>query len=428
VIRDSKPGTLLAINNYFYRRGGAEAVFLDHIAMFEEIGWTVVPYAMRHENNMESEWSDYFVSEIEYGRDADRFRRIVQAANVIYSVEAQRNLRRLIDRIRPSVAHAHNVYHHLSPSIFSTLRASGIPTVMTVHDLKLACPAYKMLRDGKVCEDCRGGHVYNVLRHRCIKGSVSLSAVVLAETVLHRILRTYRDKIDRLVVPSRFYIDKLAEWGWSRDQMVHIPNFVNAEDFSPEWQEEGYFAFAGRLSEEKGIATLIRAAARSGQRLVVAGTGPQQAELQALAKETGARVEFAGYVSGEALHRLIGESLALVLPSEWYENAPISVLEAYALGRPVIGAGIGGIPELIRAGETGVLAASGNVEDLARALSHIAGLAPAERKAMGAAGRSWVQREFSPYAYRDRMLSLYGTISNRPFQIDTEAASHVNRP
>ncbi len=401
---------LLAINNYFYRRGGAEAVFFDHMAMFADAGWDVVPFAMQHDQNEPSAFSDYFVSEIEYGRRTNPARKVVQAASIIYSFEAQRNLRRLIDKTRPSVAHAHNVYHHLSPSIFSTLKEAGIPVAMTVHDLKLACPAYKMLRDGKVCEDCKGGRIYNVLRHRCIKDSYALSGLVLAETALHRALGLYRNKIDRLVVPSSFYLEKLVEWGWPRGKMVHIPNFVNVDQYGDQWDEDGYFAFAGRLAPEKGIATLIRAAALSGQRLVLAGTGPEEDALRALAAESGADVTFAGYLSGEALHGLIGRSMALVLPSEWYENAPISVLEAYALGRPVIGAEIGGIPEMIREGETGALAASGDAHSLAQALSAMAARGQAARKEMGRAGRHWIARDFSATAYRHRTLDLYAAM------------------
>ncbi|WEX74933.1 glycosyltransferase family 4 protein [Sinorhizobium numidicum] len=401
---------LLAINNYFYRRGGAEAVFFDHMSMFGEIGWDVVPFAMQHDSNEHTPWSDYFVSEIEYGRQTGLLRKVAQAASVIYSVEAQRKVGKLIERVRPSVAHAHNVYHHLSPAIFSTLKSAGIPVVMTVHDLKLACPSYKMLRDGKVCEDCRGGKIHNVLRHRCIKDSVPLSAVVLAETMLHRLLGLYRDKLERLVVPSRFYLEKLAEWGWPREKMIHIPNFVDVSAYRTDWKEGDYFVFAGRLAPEKGLATLIRAVALSGQRLIVAGTGPEEASLRELAGEVRADVTFAGYLSGEKLHRLIGEARALVLPSEWYENAPISILECYALQRPVIGAAIGGIPEMVREGETGLLAASGQVEDLARALREMAAFSPTARARMGAAGRSWIASEFSAAAYRTRTLDLYSAL------------------
>lgn len=401
---------LLAINNYFYRRGGAEAVFFDHMNMFSQIGWDVVPFAMQHENNNPSPWSDYFVSEIEYGRQTSPLRKIEQAASIIYSREAQRNIARLIDRARPSIAHAHNVYHHLSPAIFSTLKAAGVPTVMTAHDLKLACPAYKMLRGGKVCEECKGGRIYNVLRHRCVKESVTLSGLVLVETMTHKALGLYRNKLDRIVVPSRFYLEKLVEWGWAREKMVYIPNFVDVESYRHAWDEDDYVVFAGRLAPEKGLATLIRAAALAKRRLILAGAGPEEEALRQLAASVGADATFVGHLSGEALHRLIGQSQALVLPSEWYENAPVSILEAYALGRPVVGAAIGGIPEMIRDGETGLLAASGNVDELARRLVDLAALSSARRASMGRAGRDWITSEFSAAAYRSRTLALYAAL------------------
>lgn len=402
---------LLNINNYFYRRGGAETVFFDHTALFEAIGWDVVPFAMQHEHNIPSPWQDYFVSEIEYGREISLKDKVVQSTKVIYSFEAQKKLKRLIEEARPDVAHAHNIYHHISPAIFPVLKDAGIPVVMTAHDLKLACPAYKMLRDGRICEACKGGRIHNVVVNRCVKGSLPVSAVVYAETMLHRTLGLYRDKLDRIVVPSRFYRQKLIEWGWPAEKLVHVPNFVDVGRFSTDWVEGDYFVFAGRLAPEKGIATLIRAAAAARQRLVVAGTGPDEAELKQLAQASGADITFVGHLSGESLHRLIGQSLGLVLPSEWYENAPISILEAYALGRPVIGAAIGGIPEMIREGETGLAAVSGSVEDLSRALTSLASRTAAERSAMGLAGREWIAAEFSPASYRQRMLDLYRSIA-----------------
>ncbi|MGO4339756.1 glycosyltransferase [Labrys sp. KB_33_2] len=400
---------LLAINNYFYRRGGAEAIFLEHMALFDEIGWDVVPFAMQHPDNQASPWSDYFVSEIEYGRTTSVLTKVAQAGKVIYSFEAQRSLTALLEKTRPQIAHAHNVYHHLSPSIFSTLKAAGIPTVMTVHDLKLACPAYKMLVDGGVCEACRGGRIHNVVRRRCIKGSLALSALVALETAVHRGLGLYRNKIDKLVLPSRFYREKLIEWGWPADKLVYVPNFIEPPQVG-DMEEGEYFLYAGRLAPEKGLPTLIRAAALAGVRLVIAGTGPEEVSLRALAEKSAVAVHFAGYVSGRALHDLIGGAKALVLPSEWYENAPVSVLEAYALGRPVIGTAIGGIPELVRDGQTGMLAAVADAADLARALGTMAGLTVGERSALGAEGKAWVARDFSASVYRQRMLDLYASL------------------
>lgn len=401
---------LLAINNYFYRRGGAEAVFLDHMQLFADTGWQTAPFAMQHPDNLASDWSEYFVAEIEYGRQSSPLTKIAQAGKIIYSREAQTRLEALIERFRPSVAHAHNVYHHLSPSIFPVLKKAGIPTVMTAHDLKLACPAYKMLVNDQICEKCKGGRIHNVVLNRCIKGSTTLSGLVFLETLVHRGLGLYRNNLDRIVVPSRFYRDKLIEWGWSEDQLVYIPNFVNADQLVPYETEGDYFLFAGRLAPEKGIATLIRAVAQSNKKLVIAGTGPDEAELRALAESLNAGVEFAGYVSGEKLHRLISEAKALVLPSQWYENAPISILEAYALGTPVIGADIGGIPEMIRLGETGLTAISGDADDLARIMNELDKMTPQQRQQMGRAGRDWIMQEFSADAYRNRMIDLYASI------------------
>lgn len=398
---------LLAINNYFYRRGGAEAVFLDQMRMFSEIGWDVAPFAMSHPDNDDSPYSEHFVSEIEYGRESSALTKVAQAGKIIYSFEARRKLSALIERFRPAVAHAHNVYHHISPSVFETLNREGIPTVMTTHDLKLACPAYKMLAPDGICERCKGGKIYNVLSNRCIKDSVPLSGLVLVETMVHRALGLYRNKVDRLVSPSLFYREKLAEWGWDASRIAYVPNFVDAAGMRSDWEEGDYFVFAGRLGHEKGLATLVRAAAISGERVVIAGTGPQEAALRLLAHSLDAPVEFRGYVSGEPLQRLIGEAKALVLPSEWYENAPMSVLEAYGLGTPVIGARIGGIPELVREGETGLLARSGDAEDLAARMSELASVGSQARRRMGAIGREWALKDFSPHAHRDRLLDLY---------------------
>jgi glycosyltransferase involved in cell wall biosynthesis len=374
--------------------------------LFAGLGWDVVPFAMRHPDNFDTPWAEFFVSEIEFGHSYGPAAKLRHAASIVYSREAQRNIGRLIEVARPSVAHAHNVYHHLSPSIFPTLKAAGVPVVMTAHDLKLACPAYKMLRDGHVCELCKGGHVENVLRHRCIKGSAALSGLVLAETVVQRGLGLYRDHVDRIVVPSRFYRDKLIEWGIAAERLVYIPNSVALPADEPA-DEGGYFLYAGRLAPEKGIATLVRAAARARQPLVVAGAGPEEAALRRLAAECGGEVDFAGYLSGEALARRIAGATALVLPSEWYENAPVSVLEAYGHGRPVIGTDIGGIPELIRPGETGLVARPGDPGDLAEKLAAMADLSAGERARMGRAGRAWVARDFSPEAHRNRLLELY---------------------
>lgn len=406
-------GRLLSINNYHYRRGGAEVVFLEQNRLFEDIGWDVVPFAMRHPKNLPSPHDRHFVEEIEFGHAYGPATRLRHAMSIIYSRQARARLRDILTEGRPDVAHLHNVYHHLSPSFLPLLKEAGVPVVMTVHDLKLACPAYTMLHEGHVCERCKGGRIHNVVAHRCIKGSIPLSALVMLETAVHRTLGLYRSSVDAFAVPSRFYIDKLVEWGWPRERFVHVPNFVDAVALHPGENVGEGFLYVGRLSPEKGLETLVRAVALSGRRVDLVGIGPMEDRLRALTAETGADVRFLGYRTGSELHDVIRGCRALVLPSTWYENAPISVLEAYALGRPVIGARIGGLPEMIREGETGTIVAPGDATDLAEALERFAAMPADVLLAMGRAGRLWVETDFSREAYRERLLGLYATLRER---------------
>jgi glycosyltransferase involved in cell wall biosynthesis len=404
-------GRLLSINNYYYRRGGAEVVFLEHNRMFEELGWDVVPFAMAHPKNLPCASQDHFVDEIEFGSSYGFAGNAARGLRIIYSLEARRKIADLIAKKRPAIAHAHNVYHHISPSIFPTLKAAGIPTVMTVHDLKLACPAYTMRNEGGVCERCRGGKIYHVAVNRCIKGSLALSSLIMLESGVHRALGLYSRNIDRFVVPSRFFIDKLVEWGWPRERFIHIPNFVEASSFEPARQAGRGFLYLGRLAPEKGLDVLIEAAARARVPVVLAGAGQDEGKLKALAERTGADATFLGYRTGADLFRAVSAARAVVLPSTWYENAPMTVLEAYALGRPIIGSAIGGIPELIREGETGTAVEVGNVDALAAALARFTTMPDMDVVRMGLAGRDWVEREFSPAVYRDKMLALYASLT-----------------
>jgi glycosyltransferase involved in cell wall biosynthesis len=401
---------LLSINNYFYPRGGAEVLFLEQNRMFEDIGWQVVPFSMQHAKNLPTPWSEYFPDEIEFGEDYSLASKLAMAPRVIYSLQARDKLRSLLRQVKPRIAHVHNIYHHLSPSILSLLKEEGIPVVLTVHDLKLACPAYTMMRGDKPCGECRGGNFYHAAVNRCIKGSLALSSLVMLESYVHRYLKLYDANVTRFVVPSRFMLETLVEWGWSRERFVYIPNFVDHNRFKPDAPIGKRFVYCGRLDRLKGVGTLITAAAKARQPVTIVGAGPDDARLRTLAADLGADVEFRGHLTKDALATVIETARAVVIPSEVNENAPLSVLEAYAAGRPVIGSRIAGIPELIREDDTGVLFPTGDADALADALARFAALPDERLAAMGAAGRQWVERDFSAEAYRQRMLDLYQSI------------------
>ena len=399
--------TLISINNYYYRRGGADIVFLEQNRLLAKSGWSVVPFSMQHTRNLDTPWSRYFVKEIEFGEPYSMWEKIVRVQKAVYSFEARRNLDRLLDSVRPDVSHSHNIYHHISPAILGLLKRRGVPTTITLHDLKLLCPAYSMLTNDGICERCKNGKLYNILIHRCMKGSLALSGIVMVESSLHRLLGSYKDNVDRFVVPSRFYKEKMVEWGWDCGRFVHIPNFVDVVSYRPDFSVGKAFLYFGRLSPEKGLVTLVRAAAMARVPVWIAGTGPQEPSLRKFAETAGADVTFLGYLTGEALHNAVRSSRATVLPSEWYENAPLSMMESYALGTPVIGAAIGGIPELVRERETGFTFQSGSVESLAAALRRVADMPDQQLAEMGRNGRAWMESDYTAERYRDRLLELY---------------------
>ncbi|HEX6994496.1 MAG TPA: glycosyltransferase [Gammaproteobacteria bacterium] len=405
--------TLLSVNNYHYPRGGADIVFLRHNEMLAELGWTVVPFCMRHPSNRPTSWDAHFVDEIELGRDYPLGEKLRKGLKGVYSFEARAKIGELIRLASPDVCHAHNVYHHLSPSVLAAVKQSGIPLVMTLHDLKLACPAYSMLSHGRICERCRNGGLFHVALRRCMKGSLPLSLLVMAESYLHRLLNSYVGTVDRFVVPSRFYLRKLAEWGFHGEQFRYVPNFVDASRTRPAFDPGRRFVYFGRLSREKGLDTLVRAAARARVGADLIGTGPELDRLEALAAHIGADVRFLGFLSGRELESAIADARAVVVPSEWYENAPLSVLEAYALGKPVIASRIGGLPELVEHDETGWLFEAGDADALGLMLSHVRALPDQALRVAGERARAKVATDFSPHRYLERVAGLYAELGVR---------------
>jgi glycosyltransferase involved in cell wall biosynthesis len=401
---------LLSLNSYHYRRGGADVVYFEHAALFHKLGWDTAYFAMHHPMNVSSEWQSYFVDELQYGNTYTLPAKLGMAAKVIYSTEARSKLLRLLSKFRPHIAHAHNLYHHISPSVLPLLRQEGIPIVLTAHDLKLCCPSHQMLNSQGLCERCKGGNFLHTVRHRCVHGSLTVSTLVAVESALHRWSGIYRRNLDRIVVPSLFYKAKFEEWGWSPDQVTYIPNFVKVEDFLPKPQAGQYFVYFGRLATEKGFATLLQACLNSKAQLVVVGDGELSGEVQEAVSASMGRITWLGRRTGQDLFDAVANARAIILPSEWYENAPMSILEGYALGKPVIGAKIGGIPELVNEGETGFLFPSGDAQALSAAIEHMRDLPDSQVAEMGQAARRLVVERFAAERYRERMLSLYAEL------------------
>jgi glycosyltransferase involved in cell wall biosynthesis len=383
--------------------------------MLSAASHNVAVFARAHESNMASDYSKHFPPfiETENIKVSPAAFRIVK--ELIYSSTARTGLRNVLQDFRTDIAHAHNIYGRLSVSVLDELKAHDIPTVLTLHDLKLLCPSYLMLNHGRVCELCRGSRFYNAILTKCLKDSYAASAVYALESWINQAFGKY-DSVKLLISPSRFLRDKMIECGWSPDRIVHVPNFIdgNATDGSRDIGR--YNLYCGRLSPEKGVKTLLKAyeGLNGSIPLLVVGDGPERAALEKITSDLSLPVRFTGYLSGDELREAIGNARVAILPSEMYENAPLSLLEAFAYGKPAIGGRIGGIPEMIDDGVNGLLFEPGNVEDLREKITRIASMSARLVREMGAAAREKVVREYSVSAHYEKLINVYSQALGRP--------------
>lgn len=397
---------VLFANKFFFRNGGSEVVMFQERDFLLGQGHRVVDFSMRDERNFASEHSEHFVGRQDY-RGGGKLGKLKSALAFVHSPGAVRRIGALIDATRPDLVHCHNIYHQLTPSIIGAAKARGVPVVLTLHDYKPVCPSYTRLSAGKPCSACLDGDFGQVLRRRCAEGSLGKSALLYAEAAVQRRLGNY-EKVDRFVAPSRFMRDAVLH-RFRPEQVAMLYNGVDTAAIPVSDRDEGYVLYLGRLSQEKGIETLLRAhaAANGAWPLVVAGTGPLAADFK-LKYETA---KFVGHLGGAALQAVIAGAAAVVVPSEWFENCPMSVLEAMAHGKPVVGSRMGGIPELVAEGKTGLLFKPGDVAELQEKLATLMAL-PALRQLMGKQARVRAAQEFSLEKHNAGLMEIYRSVVN----------------
>lgn len=406
---------ILVCNKFYRPVGGPETIMIDTMRELEALGHAAIPFAMAHPDNLPSEYADYFVSNIDYNerRGGAISQKIREALGLVYSSEARRNIERLIADTKPDIAHAHNIYHQLSPSILMALQRAGVPTVLTLHDGKLLCANMLFLTHGRVCEKCAGRRFYNAVINRCVKDSIPSSALCFIEETVHRTFKMYERNVDLFITPSRFLKQKLVEHGRLSEESIEVlPNYADTKSIQPDFNPGNYGLFVGRLEPLKGIMTLLRACAEApGLEMRLAGRGPMLEEGERFAESEGLdKVKFLGFQTGEALSRLFREARFVVLPSECYENCPMAILEAFSAGKPVIASRTGGIPELIEDSVDGLLFEPGDAQGLAACIRRLV-INPALTEAMGRKGRAKVEERFTMQAYVERLLCIYGRMT-----------------
>lgn len=400
---------VLLVNKFFYIKGGAETVYFQEYDRLKAAGVEVMTFSMQHENNFPSDYAAYFVDNVDYHQRSGVVGAIKTAVNFIHNSQACKKLRALLHQEKPDIVHFHNIYHQLTPSLISVARESGCKTVLTAHDYKMICPSYTMLRDGNVCDACVTGSVFNAFKYRCQQGSASKSLLLSLEAGWQAIARHYQ-QLDAIISPSEFLRGQLLR-KLPHSRIDVIVNGINDDLPLDADEDDGYFLFIGRLSREKGVATLAQAHQRmkNNMPLKIVGNGPLYDELVTQFPDA----EFLGYKQqGEELNRLIKRARAVVVPSEYYENCSMSVLESMAFAKPVVGGRIGGIPEQIRDKVDGILFEPGNVQALAEILDYLA-LNPQQAKEMGRNARQRLSEKYSLNKHTAALLALYQEIISK---------------
>lgn len=344
---------ILLSNKFYYHRGGDCIYMLNLEQMLKEHGHEVAVFAMEYPENLDTPWMKYFPSNMN---------KLMAFTRPFGSKEVKVKFKKLLNDFQPDVVHLNNIHTQLSPVIAKMAHEMGIRVVWTLHDSKLVCPCYTCMRNGKWCTECFTDKKA-VIRHKCMPGGVIGSTIGYLEAMKWNPTKL-QEYTDLFLPPSQFMADTCIAGGYDKNKFKVLCNFIDVNKVkNPCFEKEDYYVFLGRLTEVKGIRTLCKAAASLPYKLVVIGGGELEEELRTTYRDCS-KIEFKGQMNWNDFRSILEKARFMVIPSEWSENNPLTVIEAQSLGTPVLGAHIGGIPELIEEGISGMTFESGNVEDL----------------------------------------------------------------
>ena len=369
---------------------GEDAVFRNERALLEANGVEVIPF-------------ERFNDDIDERTFAQRVRL---ALNGAWSRQTYSELSTIIRSTRPDVGHFHNTFPLISPSAYAACQDNGVPVVQTLHNFRFICPGALLLRAGKPCQDCVGSTLFPALRNRCYRSSLSATGAQVWTIASNRMRGTYRKLVNRYIALTRFAADRMAAGGLPADLIEVKPNFLPDPPIAAAGGGD-YGVYVGRISEEKGVKTLLAAwSSVVGVPLKVLGDGPLRAELELQAGGLGLDVQFMGTRPKDEVLSMVGKSLFQVVPSEWYEGFPMVILEAYACARPVVASCIGGLAEVIQNGETGLHFEAGNPIDLALKINELVA-APNLALRLGMRAREVFMEKYTPQKNFKMLSGIY---------------------
>jgi glycosyltransferase involved in cell wall biosynthesis len=384
---------ILIVHNPYQQYGGEDSVVKAEKELMESRGEEVLLYS-RHNDEIK------------------QFNILQKAAffpQTVYSPRTEGDMARVVREFRPQVAFIHNVYPLISPSVYHALHSLGVPTLQVLHNFRPFCTNGLFYIEGEVCELCKHGNYFNAVSRKCYKDNYALSALYATTMAVNRSAGLL-DKISGFICLTEFFRIKMREIGIPERQLFVRPNFVKAPPLSSDTANRpgDYILFMGRLSAEKGVSALLRAfESVRNLPLKILGTGPAEAELRSFVRDKQlSNVELLGFKSGDEKWDLLRNARALILPSEWYENFPVTVLEAYMASRPVLAARIGGLPYIVEDGKTGLLFEPADVKGMAARIEQIFHQ-PEQAVRMGAYGRQLVETRYSPDEGYENLMKIF---------------------
>ncbi len=384
---------VLVLHNRYLQRGGEDLEVESEACLLAAEGHTLIPY-------------------LRDNADIERYTILQKAflpGTTMWSHKSCADVRQLVIDRQPDVAHFHNTFPLISPAAYSACQSAGIPVVQTLHNYRLLCPSATFFRDGKPCECCLGKSIpWPGVRYACYRESRVATGTVAAMLAFHRLVGTWRDKVDLFIAVSEFARNKFIAGGLPADKIVVKTNFVHP-DPGADRDVSGHALFLGRLSPEKGLGILLAAWKHLGGNipLLIAGDGPLRPELEAHVQQLGlAGVQFVGHLDRTAVFAALKRARFLIIPSECYETCCITVMEAYACGTPTIVAGHGALEEIVADQRTGLHFVPGNAEDLARK-TEWAWTHPREMEDLGQAGRSEFLAKYSADKNYRMLMDIY---------------------
>lgn len=401
---------ILLVNKYFNVHGGSETYFFGLAELLKKAGHEVIYFSMQDERNLPCAQSEYFVSNVEFNGDLSTWDKLKAALRMVYSFEAKKKISALIEKEKPDIIHINLFHRVLTASIVDAARKYHVPIVFTMHDMNCICPNHTMLDHGQICEACLHGNYLNCVKRVCFKDSRAKCLLAAVESEYNKLSGLY-NKIDLFITPSEFFKEKMEEAGLTKSRIIHMKNFLPAQtSYGVQGKKGKYVLYYGRLSQEKGILTLVRAMEMVKDiPLVIVGTGPEEEAIRAEVKRLNLedRVSLAGFKSGEDLWRCVRESAYVVVPSEWYEASGYTACEAQAMGKPVVVTDAGGLPENIIDGETGFVCKMKNEAALAETIEKMVSLSEDSYNEMAQRAAENAKRLFDADLYVQELTKLY---------------------